>query len=104
MRGKKDIPMPQRPFTVLRITVEDKDGNPVFLKLMHLIIFGERRDVITVKDAYEACRRRFDPEHFFRFRKTRLLMDSYQTSVTEHEENRWESQDRLMRSFLRHQG
>jgi len=90
MRGKKNIPMHKHPFTLLRITVEDEDGHPVFRKPMWLIIFGDRRDVITVKDAYYAYWQRFDPEHFFRFRKTKPLMDSYQTSEIEHEENQWE--------------
>ncbi len=90
MRGKKNIPMHKRPFTVLRITVEDKDGNPIFRKPMWLIIYGKRRDEIAIKDAYDAYRQRFDPEHFFRFRKTEPLLDSYKTSVTEHEENWWE--------------
>ncbi len=87
---KKNIPMHKHPFTVPRITVEDTDSCPVFRKPMWLIIFGDRRDVITVKDAYDAYRQRFDTECFFRFGKTELFMDSYQTSVTEHEENRWE--------------
>ncbi len=90
MRGKKNIPMHKHPFTVLRITVEDKTGNPVYRKPMWLIIFGDHRDVITVEDAYNAYRQRFDLEHLFRFGKTKLLMDSYQTSETEHEENWWE--------------
>ena len=78
MRGKKNNPMHKHPFTVLRITVEDTDSHPVFRKPMWLIIFGDRRDVITVKDAYDAYRQRFDAEHFFRLSKT------------EHEENWWE--------------
>ena len=76
MRGKKNNPMHKHPFTVLRITVEDTDSHPVFRKPMWLIIFGDRRDVITVKDAYDAYRQRFDAEHFFRFRKNKLLIDS----------------------------
>ena len=104
MRGKKNIPMHKYPFTVLRITVEDRDGNPVCRKLMWLIIFGDHRDEITVEDAYSAYRQRFDPEHFFRFDKTELLIDSYRTSVTEHEENRQESSGRLMHNFMQRQG
>ncbi len=88
---------------MLRITVEDKNGKEIFRKPMQLIIYGSRRDEITIKDAYEAYRQRFDMEHFFRFGKTKLLIDSYQTPVTEHEENWQESQGLLMRSFLRHQ-
>jgi len=90
MRGKKNIPMHKHPFTVLRIAVEDEYGNPVYRKPMWLIIFGDRRDEITVDDAYNAYRQRFDLEHFFRFGKTKLLMGAYQTPETEHEENWWE--------------
>ncbi len=104
MRGKKNIPMHKHPFTVLRITVKDEDGRSVFRKPMWLIIFGDRRDEITVKDAYNAYRQRFDPEHFFRFGKTKPLMDSYLTSVTEHEENQQESSGSLMHCFLQRQG
>ena len=89
MRGKKNIPMHKHPFTVLRITTEDAEGNMVYRKPMWLIIFGERRNEISVKDAYDAYRQRFDIEHFFRFGKNRLLIDSYQTPETEHEENWW---------------
>ena len=103
MRGKKNIPMHKHPFTVLRITAEDEDGNPVFWKPMWLIIYGKRRDEIMIKDAYEAYRQRFDPECFFRFRKTEPLLDSYQTSVTEHEENQQESSAQLMHCFQQRQ-
>ncbi len=89
MRGKKNIPMHKHPFTVLRITIEDAEGNMVCRKPMWLIIFGKHRDEISVKDAYYAYRQRFDIEHFFRFGKNRLLMGSYQTPETEHEENWW---------------
>ena len=89
MRGKKNIPMHKHPFTVLRITIKDAEGNMVYRKPMWLIIFGKHRDQISVKDAYYAYRQRFDIEHFFRFGKNRLLMGSYQTPETEHEENWW---------------
>ncbi|MDM8544121.1 hypothetical protein QUF90_23845 [Desulfococcaceae bacterium HSG9] len=96
--------MHKHPFTVQRITVKDEDGRSVFRKPMRLIIFGDRRDVITVKDAYNAYRQRFDPECFFRFRKTEPLMDFHLTSVTEHVENRWESSGSLMHRFQQRQG
>ncbi len=89
MRGKKNIPMHKHPFTVLCVTLNDAEGNMVCRRPMQLAIFGKRRDEISVKDAYYAYRQRFDIEHFFRFGKNRLLMDSFQTPETEHEENWW---------------
>ncbi len=87
MRGKRDIPMHRRPFTLLCVTVRDKDGKEVFSKPLWLIVIGKRRREISLTDAYGAYRQRYDPEHFFRFGKNRLLMSSYQTPETEHEEN-----------------
>lgn len=90
MTGKKDIPMHKHPFTLMHITVRDDNGKAVYKRPMWVIIYGERRHEITLIEAWEAYRQRFDIEHFFRFGKNRLLMDSYQTPVVEHEENWWE--------------
>ncbi len=90
MRGKLDIPMHNHPFTMLRVTVRDKDGKEVFKRPLWLILTGKRRSEISLTDAYDAYRQRFDLEHFFRFGKNRLLMASCQTPETEHEENWWE--------------
>ena len=90
MRGKRDLPMHHRPFTLVSVTVRDKDGKEVFSDPLWLIIIGERRREISLTDVYDAYRQRYDLEHFFRFGKNRLLMSSYQTPETGHEENWWE--------------
>ncbi len=90
MTGKRDIPMHKHPFTLIRITVKDDDGKNVYKNPIWIIIFGERRHEISLIEAYDAYDQRFDIEHFFRFGKNRLLLDDYQTPVTEHEENWWE--------------
>ena len=90
MRGKKDIAMHEHPFTLIRVVVKDSDGEMVFNHPLWLTIHGERRYEISLSDAYEAYRQRYDMEHFFRFGKTRLLMASYQSPDVEHEENWWE--------------
>jgi hypothetical protein len=90
MNGKKDIPMHQHPFTLIRITVTDDNGKAVYRRPMWIIVIGERRYEISVLEAYNAYGQRFDIEHFFRFGKNKLLMDDYQTSDVEHEENWWE--------------
>jgi hypothetical protein len=86
MRGKKDCPMHQEPFTLLQIQVTDTDGKLVF-RPMWLIIIGQRRGELTPLDSYQAYRQRFDLEHFLRFGKQRLLMTAYSTPEVQHEEN-----------------
>jgi hypothetical protein len=90
MTGKKHIPMHKHPFTLLRTTVKDENGKAVYKKPLWTIAFGQRRHEISLLDAWESYRQRYDIEHFFRFGKNRLLMDSYQTPIVEHEENWWE--------------
>jgi hypothetical protein len=90
MRGKSDIAMHKHPFTLIRIAVNDKEGRKVFKRPLWLIVIGNRRHEITLIEAYESYRQRYDLEHFFRFGKNKLLMDSFQTPEVEHEENWWE--------------
>ena len=90
MRGKRDIAMHEHPFTLIRVVVKDSDGKMVFDRPLWLTIHGERRHEISLSDVYKAYRQRYDLEHFFRFGKNRLLMDSYQSPDVEHEENWWE--------------
>jgi hypothetical protein len=88
--GKKDIPMHQYPFTLVRARVLDTDGNPVFKRDMWLITIGERRQELSLVDIWEAYGQRYDVEHFYRYGKQRLLMAAYQTPDVEREENWWQ--------------
>lgn len=90
MRGKRNILMHQHPFILVRITVTDKEGKLVFKRPLWLILIGKRRYQISLTQAYEAYRQRYDLEHFFRFGKNKLLLSSYQTPEARHEENWWE--------------
>jgi len=87
MTGKQDLPMHRHPFTLIRVQVLDKQGNPVFKHTLWLIVIGERRNELSLVEAYEAYGQRYDMEHYFRFGKQRLLMVAYQTPDVEHEEN-----------------
>lgn len=87
MRGKKDLPMHRKPFTLIRARVLDEKGRPVFKRTLWLIVIGQRRRELSLVDAWEAYGRRYDIEHFFRFGKQRLLMAAYQTPSADHEEN-----------------
>ena len=90
MRGKREYPMHQHPFTLIRSQMFNEDGSLVFNRPLWLIVFGKRRDEVSPMDAWGSYQQRFDMEHFFRFGKRRLFLDSYQTSILEHEENWWE--------------
>lgn len=87
MRGKKGLPMHKYPFTLIRVRVLDEEGNPVFKHTLWLIVIGERRNELSLVEAWEAYGQRYDVEHYFRFGKQRLLMASYQTPDVKHEEN-----------------
>ena len=89
VRGKRGLPMHTYPFTLVRIRVLNSKGQPVFRRPLWLIVFGERRNELTLGDIWEAYHQRYDVEHFFRFGTQRLLLDAYQTPETAHEENWW---------------
>ncbi len=89
VRGKRNLPMHQHPFTLVRIRVLNDSGKPVFQRPLWLLVFGQRREELSLCEIWEAYRQRYDVEHFFRFGKQRLLMDAYQTPDTAHEENWW---------------
>ncbi len=86
MRGTQLSQMYKCPFTLVRVSVTDDTGSPVW-KPMWLIVMGEQRERISLVDVYFCYRQRFDIEHMFRFSKQRLLMTNFQTPEVEHEEN-----------------
>ena len=86
MRGGKNNPMHQCPFTLLRIESHDLSGKLVF-KPMWLIVIGQRRGELSSLMAYQAYRQRFDLEHSFRFQKQNLLLTAFETPEVEHEQS-----------------
>ena len=92
MSGKNKperIPMENYPFLLVRNTVFDKDDNEVYPYPQWLIVVGERREELTLREIYESYDSRSGLEHFFRFSKQKLLMSSYQTPDTSREEKWW---------------
>ena len=87
MRGNKKFRMHLFPFTLIRITITDSDGKPIFKRPLWLCVMGNRRQEISLIEVFKAYRQRYDIEHFFRFGKQRLLWDKYQTPDLLHEEN-----------------
>jgi DDE superfamily endonuclease len=85
MRGTKTLSTHQSPFTLLRIVSVDESGKS-FFKPMWLIVMGARRAEISLLQAYQAYRQRFDLEHTFRFKKQNLLLGDFKTPEVEHEQ------------------
>jgi hypothetical protein len=71
---------------VVVATVFGEDGRPCYRQDMTLAIVGDRRREIGLEQAFTYYRRRFDQEHSHRFLRRNLLMDAYQSPLTEHEE------------------
>ena len=90
MRDKKDLPMHQYPFTLVRASLLDEQGQPVFQRPLWFVIFGQRRRQLSLREAWDSYDQRSDLEHFFRFGKQKILWLDYQTPIVEHEENWWE--------------
>jgi hypothetical protein len=86
MPGKRDCPMWDKPFTLVRIRLLDSHGHAVFRRTLWLLVMGPRRGELTLRDIWLAYRQRYDVEHFFRFAKQRLLLAHFGTPDTEHEE------------------
>jgi IS4 transposase len=86
MRGKCKV----EPFRLVRIRVYKENGERLFKRSLWLLIAGKRRDELSLQDIFEAYRQRFDIEHFFRFGKTRLLLNKFQTPEVDHEEAWWQ--------------
>ena len=86
MPGKRDCPMWDKPFTLVRIRLLDSHGHAVFRRTLWLLVMGPRRAELTLRDIWRAYRQRYDVEHFFRFAKQRLLLAHFLTPDTEHEE------------------
>ncbi len=90
MRGTREYPMHQHPFTLIRARLFNEKGEQVFQHPLWLSVMGQRRHELSLQESWESYRRRYDVEHFFRFGKQRLLMTAYQTPEVQHEENWWQ--------------
>ena len=88
-RGSRKFKANRHPFRLIQVIVLNEDEKRVFKKPLWLAIFAEKRLALSLHECVKNYRDRYDIEHYFRFGKQRLLMDSFQTYDTEHEENWW---------------
>ena len=93
MQGKHKptrIRMHAHPFTLVRITLLDEDGQPRFKHPLWLLVVGEHRHELSLEDIHQAYAQRSNLEHFFRFGKQKLLLADYQTPEVAREERWWQ--------------
>jgi hypothetical protein len=90
MRQKNGIPLNEHPLRIIRITITDETGNLVYKRPMWVMVSGKRRQELSLIKIWQSYKRRYDIEHFFKFGKTQLLMDKFQTPETDHEESWWQ--------------
>lgn len=90
MRQKDGISLNEYPFTTVRITITDEKDNSAYKRPMWLMVTGNRRNELSLQQIWESYTQRYDIEHYFKFGKTRLLMDKFQTPEVTHEESWWQ--------------
>lgn len=101
VRGKQGEEMFRHCFDIVKISITDENGSPIYKRPLWLMIAGKNRKKISNNQAYDSYGRRYDIEHFFRFGKQRLGLSSFQTCETLHEEN-WQWIGLLAYNMLYH--
>lgn len=89
IRGSREFPSARYPVNLARVIVKNEQGESVFKRPLWIGVMGRRRHEVDSHRTYQVYRQRYDIEHFFRFGKQKLLLDSYQTPETEHEALWW---------------
>lgn len=90
LRGSRKYHSSKHPMNLIQITMLNDKKEDVYKRPLWLSVFGKRRNEITLYDAHQSYNSRYDIEHFFRFSKQNLLLDTYQTPDVEHEELWWQ--------------
>ncbi len=91
VRGTREIKGNENPFNLYQVCLYDATtGKQIYIRPLWLTVSGKRRSELDVYSVYMSYRQRYDIEHFFRFGKQKLLMDSFQTPDVTHEENWWQ--------------
>jgi hypothetical protein len=84
------IPMYRYPFTLVQVVRYDDKGNLVCKRPLWLLAIGEYRYALSAQEIYKGYGQRYDLEHFFRFGKQKMLLDSFQTPEDVREETWWQ--------------
>ncbi|ASG67619.1 hypothetical protein CDV26_03720 [Francisella halioticida] len=82
IHGKRNMPMHENCFDIVKVQVFKDNGDPVYYKNMWLMLAGKDRGKLTSFKIFSRYSSRFNIEHFFRFSKQHLLLGKYETPDT----------------------
>lgn len=89
LRGSKQHRGSKHPMTLVKIEMFKENNEPLFKRPLWVAVVGKLRHTLSLISIYQYYRCRYNIEHFFRFAKHKILLDAYQTSDVEREENWW---------------
>ena len=86
-RGSKDYVMSDIPINFIRAEVFKENGEKKYDRDLWIGIAGKARNKVTTIDGFKEYADRFDLEHFFKFSKSKLLMDKMRSSDPKKDED-----------------
>lgn len=86
-RGSKDYAMSDIPINFIRAEVFKENGKKKYDRDLWIGLAGKARDKVTTVNGFKEYADRFDLEHFFKFSKSKLLMDKMQSSDPKKDED-----------------
>jgi len=87
IKGKKQHIMSNKPMNFIKVELLDEQGNKKYKRDLWLCVSGQLKYQISGKEAYQCYKQRFDIEHFFKFGKSKLLMNKFQTGEPDRDED-----------------
>ena len=86
-RGSKNYTMSDIPINFIRAEVFKENGDKKYNRDLWIGVAGKARNKVTTIDAFKEYADRFDLEHFFKFSKSKLLIDKMQSSDPKKDED-----------------
>ena len=86
-RGSKDYAMSDIPINFIRAEVFKENGEKKYDRDLWIGVAGKARDKVTTMNGFKEYADRFDLEQFFKFSKSKLLMDKMQSSDPKKDED-----------------
>ena len=86
-RGSKDYKMSEIKINFVRVEIFKETGERKYDRDLWIGVSGKARAKVTMKAAYYEYKDRFDMEHYFKFNKSKLLMDKFQSSDPKKDED-----------------
>ena len=87
VKGRKIHSMKDKPVNYVKVEVYDLEGNKIYNNDLLICVSGKHRNELSPREVYDYYKSRFDIEHFFKFAKSKLRFDKFQTTAPELDED-----------------